>query len=559
MLTKYLTILFIISPLFIFGQEGQKTLVFSNGIEVIQTLEADSSKAQDHIQDFHFDVIRQGYLTAFLKSSTEKNDTLTVVFELGKEYRFARLNKGNVDEGILSRINFREKVYRDKTFKSDEVSKLMNKAIIWCENNGYPFASIQLDSIEIKEESIRASLNLEKGDFVEIDSLIIKGESETSETFLRNYLGLKKGAAYDEKVIKKIDTRLRELPFIRLREGSKVLFTPGKADIYLFIDDQNSSNINGIAGLLPNEQTGEVEFTLDAKVRLRNALKRGELIDLNWRRLPSQSQDIFLQFMYPYLFKTPFGLDTDFSLFRRDSSFVEVNMALGIQYLFVGENYIKAFVRNYQSNLILPDLGEDVNSADVSLTSFGLEANYERLDYRFNPRRGVAIRARGAAGGKEVRNDVTESAEVSPQFIVDHNIRLFIPLFNRSAIMIRSMGSMIINDDIQFNELYRIGGIHSIRGFDEATLTASFFNIFTAEYRFILDQNSNFFVFYDWAYYENSARTDFLKDTPMGFGAGISFETGPGIFSVNYALGRQFDNPIDFRGAKLHFGFVNMF
>lgn len=46
---------------------------------------------------------------------------------------------------------------------------------------------------------------------------------------------------------------------------------------------------------------------------------------------------------------------------------------------------------------------------------------------------------------------------------------------------------------------------------------------------------------------------------PVGFGAGITFETRLGIFSFNYALGKQFNNPILFKEGKVHFGIVNYF
>jgi hypothetical protein len=50
-----------------------------------------------------------------------------------------------------------------------------------------------------------------------------------------------------------------------------------------------------------------------------------------------------------------------------------------------------------------------------------------------------------------------------------------------------------------------------------------------------------------------------LTDTPLGFGVGTSFETKAGIFALTYALGQQFDNPIELRAGKIHFGFTSLF
>ena len=68
--------------------------------------------------------------------------------------------------------------------------------------------------------------------------------------------------------------------------------------------------------------------------------------------------------------------------------------------------------------------------------------------------------------------------------------------------------------------------------------------------------------FFNGAYYENEVKrlqNSIWHDNPFGYGAGITFETKAGIFSINYALGQQMGNPTDFRAAKVHFGIVNRF
>jgi hemolysin activation/secretion protein len=109
------------------------------------------------------------------------------------------------------------------------------------------------------------------------------------------------------------------------------------------------------------------------------------------------------------------------------------------------------------------------------------------------------------------------------------------------------------------SEAYRIGGLKTLRGFDEESIYATMFGIGTIEYRFLLDPNSFIFAFFDGAYYENTSTNKSISDRPFGFGLGISFFTKIGVFSLNYALGKQFDNPIDFRAGKIHFGVVSYF
>ena len=117
----------------------------------------------------------------------------------------------------------------------------------------------------------------------------------------------------------------------------------------------------------------------------------------------------------------------------------------------------------------------------------------------------------------------------------------------------------MVNNTLFRNELYRIGGIKSLRGVDEASVVCSSFAIGTVEYRFLFEENSNFFLFVDQAWWEDQSQAQLLTDSPIGFGAGTSFETKAGIFGLTYALGQQFDNPLQLRGGKLHFGFTSLF
>ena len=125
--------------------------------------------------------------------------------------------------------------------------------------------------------------------------------------------------------------------------------------------------------------------------------------------------------------------------------------------------------------------------------------------------------------------------------------------------MIGNKSALIQSENIYQNELLRFGGLRLLRGFDEEALTASLYSFMTLEYRFILDRNSYLALFSDGGYYESNTVSGYDKDTPIGIGAGINFETKAGIFSFNYAFGKQRDNPFDLGAAKIHFGFVNIF
>jgi len=100
--------------------------------------------------------------------------------------------------------------------------------------------------------------------------------------------------------------------------------------------------------------------------------------------------------------------------------------------------------------------------------------------------------------------------------------------------------------------------LNSQRGFNEDALFATTKTTATIEYRFLLDKNSHVFAFYDQSCYENNAKT-YYNDAPFGFGAGFAFNTNFGVFSISYALGKEFSNPILFSNSKVHFGYIVYF
>ncbi len=515
----------------------------------------------------------QGHLNARFDSIVDK-DTLTQVAYLstGRVYQWGILEQGNVDDYIIRKVDFNEKIYDQRPIYYKRVGRLMERILKYCENNGHPFASVKMDSIQINGNTISGKLNLEKNKLYEIDSVIIKGDAKVKEAYIYNYLDIKPGDVYNESLIRKIRVRLQELPFVTESKPAQAAFFEDKVKLYLYLDNKKASQFDGILGVLPDNVTGRVVITGDLKLKLQNSFGRGELIDINWRKLQPRTQDLKAQFVYPFLFSTPFGVDLKLELYKRDTLFLNLNRLAGVQFLLSGNNYIKAFYEARSTSLLSTTQYQNTANIltlpfiDVTTNLYGLGYNLEKLDYRFNPRRGFAMNATGRAGNKRIKRNggipseayegiQLRSLQASGELLFDY----FIPIPRRSTINLGVNSAYLWNEQLFDNELYRIGGLRTLRGFDEESIDANLFTILTAEYRYLLEQNSYLSAFYDWAYYEKVTAADRVIDRPFGFGAGINFETPIGIFSLSYAVGKQFNNPIQFRAAKIHFGFVNRF
>ncbi|MGB0881779.1 MAG: POTRA domain-containing protein [Vicingaceae bacterium] len=545
------------------------TLLKSNKIINYQK-EININELNDELSNVLSQLQQQAFLMATLDSIIIDSSYYKTYINLGKTFKWNTLTNKNIDEEVLSKIGFRDKLYNNKPFSKKQLQNFFRKIILYYENNGHPFASIKLDSTIISNNKLSAQLYLEKNKRYKIDSVLIKGNAKISPQYIKNYIRIKDGDTYNEEAIRKISSRIKELPFVAEEKKWKIIFTEEKSKILLYLKKKQASRFDGILGLLPEEETGKLRLTGDLKLNLINSFHNGEKIEFNWRAIQENTQDLKFNVLYPFLVNTPIGLDYNFKLYKKDTTFIDVGHKIGLRYLLKGNNYFKVFFHNKSSSLLsqagFANLSALPSYADVSSQLYGIEIHNEKLDYLLNPRKGHQVTISGSSGNKSIKQNPQIDEKLyegvnlkSTLYNAELNANYYIPLSKRSVIKLASKSSYTFNENLFENELLRIGGLHTLRGFDEESIFANLYTIETLEYRYLLEQNSYLYLFFDGAYYESDALDQFIADRPFGFGTGMSFETKAGIFSISYAVGKQFDNPIEFRSAKIHFGFVNFF
>jgi outer membrane protein assembly factor BamA len=558
----------------------QLTYILTDSIEPVSSVKKLTDQVRKNLSEDQIkreiqrllpEFYNQGFLAARIDSLVKDSVAAKCYLNIGKPYQWAHLKSGNVDEGILSSIGYRDRFFSNKPFNYREVERLNNRIVAWCENNGYPFASVKLDSLDVNDNSVTAVLNLQKNHKTIVDSISIIGNSKLNPVYFYNYIGIKPGDLYNESKFRKTTARVKELPFISESRPFEIIFTEKENKAVFFLEDRQANQADGILGILPDDANpGKVLLTGDLQLRLLNSFGNGELIDLNWRKLQAQTSDLRAQFLYPFLFSTPFGAEGKLDIYKRDTTFINVNSTAGIQYLLSGANFFRVFVTRRSSSIQsthgLEYLTALPSYADMRVTLYGIGYKYERFDYRLNPTRGVRMITNVAAGNRKIlkhprineelyQNIDLNTIQYDFNFIGD----LFIPTSGRSTIKLSNNSGWIANPGSFENELYRIGGLRTLRGFDEESIFASAFSIMTVEARYLLEQNSYAHIFWNGAWYENNSFGRYRRDLPWGFGAGMSFETKAGIFSFSYALGRQLGNPFQMRTGKIHFGIVSFF
>ncbi len=509
------------------------------------------------LRDYRFNLIDQGYFLAQTNVQVQSENGAEVVVNLDKNFNRIHLYLTKEQKIIIKKTDANLKATGDVLkLKPSEISLLLSKLLNYYLNNGYPFAEVGFQNTQISDDILKCELKIHPGKFYRWSEIHLKGNAEISLRSLQTITGVIIDQPFSEETLSLVDKRLEQTIYFKKSKNSEFLFTENGVELFVYLESQKVSSVQGAVGLQPNPVTQRVGLTGDIQIKLLNAFNKGENLEFNWRSIQPQTQALNIKFVYPYLFQSPFGVDVRFNLFKRDSSFLDLKSNLGIQYQLSDGSLFKAFYQ-YSSSDLLYGASNSIFSklSKIRSNAYGISYYKRKLDYIPNPTNGSFLNVEVAIGA---RKTISDSLKKSTTFRVNFQYQKYIQLYKRNVLKLAAQFESYYAPAIYQNELFRFGGINSMRGFNEEELFASTKLITTLEYRFIVDKNSNAFLFCDQAFYENSALT-YKKDYPLGIGAGFSFGTKLGIFSISYALGRQLSNSLDFRTGKIHFGYTAFF
>ncbi|HVZ95812.1 MAG TPA: BamA/TamA family outer membrane protein, partial [Chitinophagaceae bacterium] len=317
------------------------------------------------------------------------------------------------------------------------------------------------------------------------------------------------------------------------------------------------------------------------------SLGSGENILVNWQQLQPQSPRLNLAFSQPYVLNSKFGIDFSFDLLKKDSSYLQLDGIIGIQYILSASKTVKVFYQNVHSYLLSG--GIDTNNIllyktlppiiDVGSGNFGVSYSWNSTNYRLNPRSGNELDVTVTAGLRKVsKNNTIVNLKDPNDSSFDFNslydtIKLktyrlrfvadaahYFPVGKSSAFKTAvNVGWYQSGQNFQ-NELFQIGGYKLLRGFDEESIYADRYAVFTAEYRYLVGLNSNIYGFSDAGFTHTQYISADYTNSFVSVGVGLEFETKFGLLNLSYAIGKRNDVTFDIRNAsKIHIGYINYF
>lgn len=527
----------------------------------------------------------KGYVSASVDSIDQHETFTQVKVFLGKQYRWVRLTPGDIDKKALAESGYMEKNFKEKLIDFQQLQIVKQRILDYYEKSGYPFAEVFLDSIKLTEDRMDAILNLKKNNTYKIDSIRVLGNAKVSKHFLQHYLSITNGSLYNKDKLLLVNKRILELPYVRTLQPADLTMLGTGAVLNLYLAARKSSQANFLVGFLPSSSNdGKLQVTADVNLDLKNVLGAGENIVVNWQQLQPKSPRLNLGFNKPYIFNSDFGVDFAFNLFKKDSSFLQVNGTLGLQYIVSSSQSGKVFMQWQNSYLLEGAVDTNLVKAtkklppdiDVSSVSFGLDYDWNKTDYKLNPRTGNEFRITTIVGIKTTRqnNEITSIKDPSFNYasLYDsikakaYQLRFkvsaahYFPVGKQGAFKAAVSAGAYFSPDIFRNELFQIGGYRLMRGFNEESIYATHYGVVTAEYRYRLALNSFLFAFIDAGQVKNKYQDVNVSNTLLGTGLGMAFETKLGLLNISYAVGKRDDVPFNIReSSKIHFGYVNYF
>lgn len=512
-----------------------------------------------------------GYLSASSIKRFNSENEVEVIFFTHQVFEFVNLSQGNVNEEIMSKVGFDPGNFINRPFSHQKLVGLLNLILDYAENHGYPFASVKLDSISLTNNEIGAWLNYQSGPKIIFDSLIISGYDKIKLTFLMTHLGIYSGEAYEEKLISEIQNRIKLLPFVSLAQLPEIKISNGKCNVLLDLESNKVSSIDGILGVLPNQTNGESllitgQLTLD----LYNLFSSGKRLALEWQGYDANSQLLDVLYDHPNLFRTPINILGNFHLLKQDTTFINRKLLLELSILSKKSNRVGFKTEFISSRLIstegLADIVELPDNTNYNINYYGVDYQINKFDEINYPTSGWALSINGSVGQKKIIKNPIINEDIykdialnSIQIKIEGEVERYWRIYRSILLRTKISGGYLDGDHLFQSDMFRIGGLNSLRGFAENQIYTSGFGIANFEFRALVSKKTYFMIFFDQAVMSNNFETNNATQFPFGTGAGFSFSTIAGIFNFVFAMGKSENQPFGIEYSKIHFGYISRF
>jgi hypothetical protein len=495
-----------------------------------------------------------GFLENKIVTQTKVNDSsYTAKLSLGNRIKSLHIYLGT--NAILRTLLFPNTVKDTVVLPYSETEAFLNESLKRMAQKGYAFTKINLANIQKKGGKLIATLKFETQNQRKLNSVVIKyGQSETTDDFPKGHMAQisrkYNNKIFNQELVSQLHNDFENYAFVSQIKYPEVLFTKDTTKVYIYLEKVKANTFDGYIGFNNNDNQ---KLTLNGylDLSLQNTLKVGEQFSLYWKSDGNEQKTFKTALEIPYIFKSPMGLRGQINIFKQDSTFQNTKVAVDLSYYL---NYSTRVYLGYQST-ISSDIQNTNNTMIRDYTNSYVTSNFEhsKLD-KLNPvfyKKTNLLIAIGT--GKRTRSNLTEASGTNRQFYLNINAMHNLQFNKKNSISITSQNFYLRSNTYILNELYRFGGINSIRGFAENSLQANLMTAILTEYRYILSPDLYLHSILDYAYYQDGSSD--LNDTLLGIGLGIGLNTKNGLLKLAIANGSAKKQEIKFNNTILQIAY----
>ena len=533
------------------AQELQLKLISNDSIETNFISSIGYPKTFDNFDELQTEValfkeqlFQYGYIESQIIEILKTPPQIIVKLSLGSKYESIQLHASKPVFELLELDAVKNSDgspnYTVEIGALESLLKLLTELLT---SKSYPFASVSLKRIiPIDSSTLRADLVVDTKQARQLQSVEIKGYEKFPRSYIKHYLGIKTNTPFDLKAIQSKTEALDQLQFTKQIRPAEVLFTQDTTRVYLYLENIKSNRFDGFLGFGSDERSGDLELNGYLNLNLINNLNFGEAFRLNYRSDENDLKTFEAQLTLPYLFKTPIGSELELNIFKKDSTFTTAEQAAKVFYQINPKQKVFLGIRSTQSNALLQDTTPNVN--DYKTNAYEFKYTYEKrtpqnLLFPINS----ALELRLSRSKRKTTNAKTN------QTLYKLDAAKIVNLNRKNSFYIKLQLQGIDSDTYLQNELIRFGGINSIRGFEENSITATRLGVLVSEYRYRLSSTLYVHSIVDAGYFETSAQPD---QKLYGFGFGFGLLTDAGLLKFNLANGQVENQNFRFSDSKIH-------
>ena len=479
-----------------------------------------------------------GYLTNTIDSLTKNN---TAFLSLHEKIEVAKITFNETTKGYVKKHKLNN---NNLTIPFIRVKALLKEITNQLDKKGNSFAKVKLTDIKISNKTLVARIEITKKEKRKINNVKIKGYKDFPQKYLKNHLNITKDILFNNENISRISEKTKSIPFIQELKSPEALFTKDSTLLYLFLKKIENNSFEGIVSFNSNENgNGKLVLNGNIDLKLNNIFNTGEKISINWESTGDKKQELDLKTEIPYIFNTKFSPQINFSIYKQDSTFVNTKLDSKLFYSINSKTRI-ALTYNTETSLNLKKID---NSSFEKFNNFfiGLEYQYKitKNDIFLNDKFNLQINPTIGKRKSEINNSNQFKIEASTSYIFDIN--------TRNSIYTKNKTGYLNSDNLLNNELFRIGGTNSIRGFNEQNIFTNNYTYFNIEFRRLTSNKSYVYSITD------VGRIN--KENLLGIGIGYLFKVKKSLINIGYVIGKGNKEKFTYSNSKLMINWVTLF